>query len=248
METLRELGQDIISHDVNGVIEPPPITTNTKKRGKGIDWIELEDENHDEIVFATFDDVQNQVNKLSLSKIGEKSEKVYRYRCRVKSCPYKVRFTKRDYIHIKGFVSSSHGEHNHNGGHNYDDENRDDLRGLNGLQKKYVRQAFNLGIKSTGQILKYFERERYKSAEPNSFPGDPERTKLTNYASSLKKKVIGRVAGEENWYTGPEIHKHKAASPSTACDVPPVLSPAIIIGDHCTDIIVSTSSSDDVTV
>ena len=208
---------ELIIDDDDGLIGMPvPMVSSVylKKRGKGIDWIELEDENHDEIVFATFEDVQHQVNRLNLSKIGEKNEKVYRYRCRVKGCSHKVRFTKRNYTHIKGFVSSSHGEHNHNQGHGMETQHSSEARGLSGLQKKHVRQAFNLGIRSAGQILKYFERERHKSAEPSSFPEDPDKTKLTNYASSLKKKVTSSIPGAEKWYTGPEILKLKTGTPS----------------------------------
>lgn len=224
--------------DVGPICMTAPMVSsvNLKKRGKGIDWIELEDENHDEIVFATFEDVQNQVNRLNLSKIGEKNERVYRYKCRVKGCSHKVRFTKRNYTHIKGFVSSSHGEHNHNHGHDDEIQERSEARGLNGLQKKYVRQAFNLGIRSAGQILKYFERERYKSAEPNSFPGDPDKTKLTNYASSLKKKVVSSTPGAEKWYTGPEILKQKIGTPS------PESFAAILADSPFADIVIPITS------
>ena len=187
---------------------------NERKRGPGILWVDLEDENHDEVLFPTFQDVQNRVSQLNLSKVGEKNGKVFRFKCKVKTCSFKVKFNKRgEGSVIKGYVSSSSGEHNHVVNTHVDEENFDDLRGLSGLQKKYVRQAFNVGITSAGQILKHFRRERMKCNGTFVFPIDPDKTKLTNYASSLKKKVLKRVAGEEEWYTGPDLRKNHDKEP-----------------------------------
>ena len=56
---------------------------NDRKRGPGILWVDLEDDQHDEIVFPTFADVQNRVSQMNLSKVGEKNGKVYRFKCKV---------------------------------------------------------------------------------------------------------------------------------------------------------------------
>lgn len=205
----------LVAPTPNPMIESLPSKTdkndakNDRKRGPGILWVDLEDENHDEVVFPTFADVQSRVGQMNLSKVGEKNGKVYRFKCKVKTCGYKVKFNKRgEGCVVKGFVSSSSGEHNHEVHEHVDEENFDDLRGLSGLQKKYVKQAFNIGITSAGQILKHFRRERMKCNGAFVFPADPDKTKLTNYASSLKKKVLKGGTGVEDWYTGPDLSKN----------------------------------------
>ena len=162
-----------------------------RNRGPGIKWIDIETENREEIIYDTFDDVLAQVDILNVSKLGEKSKKVFIYKCKFKHCPYRIKFMKR---YDSKYDSSSTGAHVHIGETDDVNGNNPNLRGLDDLQKKIVKEGFGLGIMSINQILKYFRIQRAKREATERFPTDPDRRKLTNYVASLKKKVVPEVS------------------------------------------------------
>ena len=162
-----------------------------RNRGPGIKWTDIETENREEILYDTFEDVLAQVDSLNVSKLGEKSKKVFIYKCKFKNCPYRIKFMKR---YDFKYDSSYTGEHSHDDNADAVDGNNSHMRGLDDLQKKIVREGFNLGIMSINQILKYFRIQRAKREATEKFPVDPDRRKLTNYVASLKKKAIPEVS------------------------------------------------------
>jgi hypothetical protein len=156
-----------------------------RNRGPGIKWVDIETENHEEIIYESFDDVLAHVDLLNVSKLGEKSKKVFIYKCKFKNCPYKIKFMKR---YDARYDSSSTGTHSHIGDTEDGGNSDDNMRGLDILQKKIVKEGFNLGITSIAQILKYFRIQRAKREAQEKFPTDPDKRKLSNYVASLKKK------------------------------------------------------------
>ena len=156
-----------------------------RNRGPGIKWVDIETENHEEIIYESFDDVLAHVDLLNVSKLGEKSKKVFIYKCKFKNCPYKIKFMKR---YDARYDSSSTGTHSHIGDTEEGGNSDDNMRGLDILQKKIVKEGFNLGITSIAQILKYFRIQRAKREAQEKFPTDPDKRKLSNYVASLKKK------------------------------------------------------------
>lgn len=177
--------------DIHDVHDPSEILIQDigkvkRNRGPGIKWVDIETENHEEIIYETFEDVLAQVDLLNVSKLGEKSKKVFIYKCKFKNCPYKIKFMKR---YDAKYDSSSTGAHSHVGDTEDGGNSDDNMRGLDILQKKIVKEGFGLGIMSIAQILKYFRIQRAKREANEKFPADPDKRKLSNYVASLKKKV-----------------------------------------------------------
>ena len=170
-----------------------------RNRGPGIKWTDIETENREEIIYDTFEDVLAQVDSLNVSKLGEKSKKVFIYKCKFKNCPYRIKFMKR---YDFKYDSSYTGQHTHDDDADAVDGNSSHMRGLDDLQKKIVREGFNLGIMSINQILKYFRIQRAKREATEKFPVDPDRRKLTNYVASLKKKAVPEVSFHLSRLTG----------------------------------------------
>lgn len=162
-----------------------------RNRGPGIKWMDIETETREEIIYDTFEDVLAQVDELNVSKLGEKSKKVFIYKCKFKHCPYRIKFMKR---YDSKYDSSCTGAHIHTGESDDVNGNNANMRGLDDLQKKIVKEGFGLGIMSINQILKYFRIQRAKREATERFPIDPDRRKLTNYVASLKKKIVPEVS------------------------------------------------------
>ena len=67
-------------------------------------------------------------------------------------------------------------------------------RGLTDAQKEWVRQSYDGGLKTTGQLLRRLNDMRYKQILPVGLD-IPEKQKLQNFLVELKKRISAEFSG-----------------------------------------------------
>lgn len=168
--------------------EHDDVAPSKRRRGKGVEWDWCNDDvTKDQISHLGLEAIKFDAAVSNFSKArGLPEDYSHVYVCRVKGCKYKRKYQK--FERFGPFMSYYSGAHDHT-----DAVSADNQRGLTGEQKLIVMEAMDSNKKSCGDILGYFRSKRSKVSEEskiNSFPSDPETSKLNNYVQAYKKKAL----------------------------------------------------------